>query len=35
MLSGVNMLRKILKISDTTNTEFLELIYFQSNQKIW
>ena len=24
-----------LKISDTTKTQFFELIFFQSNQKIW
>ena len=35
MLSGVNMLTSSLKISDTSKTEFFELIFFQSNQKIW
>ena len=29
--SGVNMLTKCLKISDTAKTEFLELIFFQSD----
>ena len=33
--SGVNMLTNSLKISDTTKTEFFELIFFQSDQKIW
>ena len=28
------MLKKCLKISDTTKTEFLELIFFQSDEKI-
>ena len=32
--SGVNMLTNSLKISDTTKTEVLELISFQSYQKI-
>ena len=31
--SGVNMLTNSLKISDTTKTEFFELISFQSDQK--
>ena len=35
MSSGVNMLTNSLKISDTTKTEFFELIFFQSGQKIW
>ena len=35
MSSGVNMLRNSLKISDTSKTELLELISFQSDQKIW
>ena len=35
MSSGVNMLTKNLKISDTTKTEFSEVISFQSDQKIW
>ena len=30
---GVNMLTNSLKISDTTKTEFFELISFQSDQK--
>ena len=29
------MLANSLKILDTTNTDFLELIFFQSYQKIW
>ena len=29
------MLTNSLKISDITKTEFLELIFFQSDQKIW
>ena len=33
--SGVNMLTNSLKISDTSKTEFLELIFFQNAQKIW
>ena len=33
--SGVNMLTKCLKISDTTKIEFFELIFFLNNQKIW
>ena len=33
--SGVNMLTNSLKISDTTKKEFLELIFFQSDQKNW
>ena len=32
--SGVIMLAKSLKISDITKTEILELIFFQSHQKI-
>ena len=32
--SGVNMLTNSLKISDTTKTEFSELISFRSDQKI-
>ena len=35
MSSGVIMLANSLKISDTTKREFLELISFQSDQKIW
>ena len=34
MSSGVNMLKKSLKTSDTTKAEFLELVFFQSDQKI-
>ena len=33
MLSGDNMIENSLKIKDTTKTKFLELIYFQSEQK--
>ena len=33
--SGVNMLTNSLKISDTTKREFFELMFFQSDQKIW
>ena len=33
--SGVNMLTKSLKISDTTKTKFTEVVYFHSDQKIW
>ena len=33
MSPGVNMLTKSLKISDTTKTEFSELISFKSDQK--
>ena len=33
--SGVNMLTKILKISDTIKKEFFEVISFQSDKKIW
>ena len=33
--SGVNMLTNILKIIDTTKTLFFDLIYFESDQKIW
>ena len=33
MSSGVNMLTNSLKISDTTKTEFFELISFQSDQE--
>ena len=29
------MLWKSLNISDTTKAEFLELVFFQSDQKIW
>ena len=29
------MLTNSLKISDTTKTEFIELIFFWSDQKIW
>ena len=32
---GVNMLTNSLKISDTTKKEFLERIFFKSDQKIW
>ena len=32
--SGVNMLTNSLKISDTTKTEFLQLIFFQTDQKL-
>ena len=35
MSSGVNMLTNSLKIIDTTKAEFLELIFFQSVEKIW
>ena len=35
MSSGVNMLTNSLKISDTAKTDFLELMFFQSDQKIW
>ena len=35
LLSGANMLTNSVKITDTTKTEFLELISFQSDQKIW
>ena len=35
MSSGVNMLTASLEISDTTKTEFSEVIPFQSDQKIW
>ena len=34
MSSDVNMLTNSLKILDTTKTEFLELIFFQRDQKI-
>ena len=34
MSSGVNMLKNSLKIPDTTKTEFLKLIFFDSDQKI-
>ena len=34
-LSGENMLTNSVKITDTTKTEYLELIFFQSDQKIW
>ena len=33
MLSGDNMIENSLKIKDTTKTKFLELIYFQGEQK--
>ena len=33
--SGVNMLRNSLKIPDHTKTEFVDLVLFQSDQKIW
>ena len=33
MSSGVNMLTNSVKISDTTKTNFSELISFQSDQK--
>ena len=33
--SGVSMLTKSLKILYTAKTEFLELISFQNDQKIW
>ena len=33
--SGANLLIKSLKISDTTKTDVLELISFQSDRKIW
>ena len=33
--SGVNMLTNSLKISDNTQTQFIELILFQSNKRIW
>ena len=32
---GVNMLTNSLKISETTKTQFFELIFFQSDQRIW
>ena len=35
MSSGVNMLKNSLKVSDTTKTEFFELIFFLIDQKIW
>ena len=35
MSSGVNMLTNSLKISDTTKTEFLQLISCQSDKNIW
>ena len=31
---GVNMLTNSLKISETTKTQFFELIFFQSDQRI-
>ena len=34
MSSDVNMLTNSLKMLDTTKTEFLELIFFQRDQKI-
>ena len=33
MPSGVNMSTNSLKVSDTTETEFFKLIFFQSDQK--
>ena len=33
--SGVNMLTNSLKMSDTSKTEFFELILFQGAQEIW
>ena len=33
--SGVNDLTSSFKISDTTKTEFFELIFLESDQKIW
>ena len=35
MSSGVNMLTNSLKISDTSKTEFFELIFFLIDQNIW
>ena len=35
LLAGVNMLANSLKISDSTKIEILELISFQTDQKIW
>ena len=32
---GVNMLTNSLKISDNTKTEYLGLIFFLSDQKVW
>ena len=32
---GVNTLTNSLKSSDTTKEEFFELLFFQSDQKIW
>ena len=29
------MLKNSLKVSDTTKKQFLQLIYFQSDRKIW
>ena len=34
MSSGVNVLKNSLKISDTTKTELLQLIFFQTDQEI-
>ena len=34
-VKGANMLRNSLKNTDTTKTEFFEMISFQSDQKIW
>ena len=31
----VNMFKHSLKISETTKTEFFELIFFQNEEKIW
>ena len=33
--SGVNMLTNSLKISDITKTEFLKLVSFQTDPKMW
>ena len=35
LFSVENMLKNSVKITDTTKTEYLELISFQSDQKIW
>ena len=35
MSSGVNMFKNSLKISDTTKKEFLDVISFKSDEKIW
>ena len=34
LTSGVNMLTNSLKISDTSKKQYLDLIFFQSDQKI-